>query len=126
MAQVFLQIGVSSTSLNTLPNSPSIDIKIEKEKTVKNKKTYHGSRIINITGNNKKVLTLNFQEVTDTNYVTFASYADVVKKWWVKITGRTGVDILNGFCYVEFDNITINRVANDAIAYDFTLKIYEI
>jgi hypothetical protein len=126
MAIVLLRIGTSSGSLVTMPNSPSQEVQITRNKIVNNKITYHGSRIVNITGNNKKILTLQFKEVKDVNFTTFSTYADVVKKWWVQVTGRTGVDIINAFCYVEFSDIVINRVADDALAYDFTLNIYEI
>jgi hypothetical protein len=126
MAIVLLQMGINSGSLTTLPNSPTETVEITEQKTTSNKTTYHGGKVVNVIGSTKKEITLTFVEVKDVNYDTFVLFASAVRKWWVRLTGRTGKDIINAFCYVEFSNIKINRVGDDTIAYDFNINIYEI
>jgi hypothetical protein len=126
MSQVLIKIGTNSSTVTTMPNSPTESIKVTDNFIIDNQITYHGGRIVNVIGNSKKIISLTFREVKDVDYLTFLAFAKSIRKWWVIITGRAGVDILNTYCHIEIIDQSINRVGDDTIPYDFELKIYEL
>lgn len=127
MALVQVQVGNNSLSLTTLPKTPEhsgVDESIEMNMSLEY--SINGQARISQAGKKKRKLTFAYTNINATEYATFLNYANVAKKWWVRISGISGLDIFSAFAYIQIDKSKITRVTDTEIRRDFNLIISEI
>lgn len=126
MAAVQVLIGTTQGTITALPSAPKAPIIPQYNEKIKTSSTLHGYTTYSIVGQRKRVYELNYDFLTQAQYATFASYALSSRKWWVRITGFSTTYIFNGFAFVQFGEISIPEVRDDAIVYKIKLLVFEL
>jgi hypothetical protein len=124
MAKVTVKVGVNAASLVTLPKDVN-KYSIERQQRTKNKVTWSGGRNFSILGQNKRVHNLTYINVSWSQYLTFLTYANVSRLWYVEISGFGSTKFFSGYAYLQTVNVDVDVVTDTDAKLSFSLVIFE-
>lgn len=104
---------------------PSSAVRLNKNVTVQKKRTVTGELRVNYIGKVNSNYRLSFSTKSKTTKEAIEQYCDVPQFYYVIVEDGNGVNLIDGFCFLQMISINPFTVGND-IRYNFQLTIDEI